>query len=110
MTTTEGLARDAYLGVDVELPNGETVRCTPLPLTKSIELLELVEKYQAGDIGAMRKILRDFPKAVGADGAFEQLTPGELIDVVFRFFAARRPMTAATASETTPPTPSPSTT
>ncbi len=107
--TTEGLARDAYLGVDVELPNGETVRCTPLPLTKSIELLELVERYQQGDIGAMRKILRDFPKAVGADGAFEQLTPGGLIDVVFRFFAVRRTPASPTATGPTAPSPSPST-
>ena len=55
MTTTEGLARD-----------GSTVHCDPLPLATSIEFLELIEKYGQGDIGALRRLLLEFPKAVGA--------------------------------------------
>ena len=101
MTTTEGLARDALLGIDVELPDGSTVRCKALPLATSIELLELVEKYTAGDIGALRRILREFPKAVEANGAFEALTPGEVISIMMRFFGARRTPASPT------PTPSP---
>ena len=41
MTTVEGLAKDAYCGIDIELPDGSTVRCKALPLAKSIELLGL---------------------------------------------------------------------
>lgn len=110
MTTTEGLARDAYCGIDVELPDGSTVHCNPLPLAKSIEFLELIEKYGQGDIGALRRLLEEFPKAVGADGVFEQLTPGELISVMLRFFAARRTPASPTGNGPTPtPTPSEST-
>ncbi len=105
MTTTEGLARDALLGIDVELPDGSTVRCKALPLATSIEFLELIEKYGQGDIGALRRILREFPNAVEADGAFEALTPGEVIDMLIRFFAARR---STPPSGPTPETPSPS--
>ena len=90
MTTTEGLARDAYLGIDVELPDGSIVHCNPLPLATSIEFLELIEKYGQGDIGALRRLLQGFPKAVGAGKAFEQLTPGELVDIVLHFCGARR--------------------
>ncbi len=93
MTTTEGLARDALLGIDVALPDGSTVRCKALPLAKSIEFLELIEKYTEGNIGALRRILREFPKAVEANGAFEALTPGEVIDVLMRLLGARRSTT-----------------
>lgn len=103
MTTVEGLARDAYVGIDVELPDGSTVHCNPLPLAKSIEFLELIEKYGQGDIGALRRLLQGFPEAVGAGKAFEQLTPGELVDIVLRFCGARR----TPASPTTGPTPAP---
>ena len=107
MTTTDGFARDAYCGIDVELPDGSSVRLKALPLAKSIEFLELIEKYGNGDIGALRRILREFPDAVGAGKAFEQLTPGELIEVLMRFFAARRTPASPTANGPTPtPTPS----
>ncbi len=107
--TTEGLARDAYVGIDVELPDGSTVRCKALPLATSIEFLELIEKYGEGDIGALRRLLQEFPKAVGAGKAFEQPTPGELVDVVlFRFCGARRWTTASpTATGPKPTTPGP---
>ncbi|KKN35918.1 hypothetical protein LCGC14_0778890 [marine sediment metagenome] len=108
MTTTEGLARDAYVGIDVELPDGSTVRCKALPLATSIEFLELIEKYGEGDIGALRKLLKEFPEAVGADGAFSQLTPGELVDVVLRFCVARRTPPASPTVTGPTPTPSPS--
>ena len=101
MTTIGGLAKDAYCGIDIELPDGSTVHCNPLPLAKSIEFLELIEKYGGGDIGALRRLLREFPKAVGAGKAFEQLTPGELTDVVLRFCVARRTPVSPT------PTPNP---
>ncbi len=101
---TEGLARDAYLGVDITLPDGSTVHCDPLPLATSIKYLELIEKYGQGDIGALRRLLKEFPKAVGAGKAFEQLTPGELVDIVLRFCGGRRWTTATGPT----PTPSPS--
>ncbi len=101
-TTTEGLARDAYVGIDVELPDGSTVRCKALPLATSIEFLELIEQYGKGDIGALRRLLKGFPEAVGADGAFEQLTPGELVDVVLRFCGARRTPASPTTNGPTP--------
>ena len=107
MTTVEGLAKDAYCGIDVELPDGSTVRLTALPLAKSIEFLELIEKYGQGDIGALRRLLQEFPKAVGAGKAFDQLTPGETLDMLMRFFAARRTPASPTGNGPTP-TPSPS--
>ena len=91
----------------VELPDGSTVHCNPLPLATSIEFLELIEQYGEGNIGALRRILLEFPKAIGAGKAFEQLTPGELIEVLMRFFAARRTPASPTANGPTPtPTPS----
>ena len=110
MTITEGLARGAYIGIDIELPDGSTVRLKALPLATSIEFLELIEKYGQGDIGALRRLLKEFPKAVGAGKAFEQLTPGELVDIVLRFCGARRTPASPTASGPTPaPSPSGST-
>ena len=107
MTTTEGqLTRDAYLGVDIMLPDGSTVHCDPLPLATSIEFLELIEKYGQGDIGALRQLLEKFPTAVGAGKAFQRLTPGELVDIVLRFCAARR-WTATSPTATGPTMPSP---
>jgi len=103
MTTTEGLARDALLGIDVALPDGSTVRCKALPLATSIEFLELIEKYSVGDIGALRRILKDFPKAVEANGAFDHLTPGEVVSTMMVFFGARRTTARPTASETETP-------
>lgn len=105
MTTTEGLARDALLGIDITLPDGSTARCKALTLSASLEYLELLEKYQAGDFGALRKILKRFPKDIGVN--LEDCTPGEVIDVLVRFFAARRTPASPTASGPTP-TPSPS--
>ena len=102
MTITEGLARDAYVGIDVELPDGSTVRLTALPLAKSIKFLELIEKYGQGDIGALRRLLQGFPKAVGAGKAFDQLTPGELVDIVLRFCGARRTPASPTGNGPTP--------
>ena len=108
MTTTEGLTHDAYVGVDIALPDGSTVRCDPLPLARSIEFLELIEKYGQGDIGALRQLLKEFPAAVGAGKAFERLTPGELVDVVLRFCGARRwTATSPTATGPQPTMPSP---
>ena len=91
----ESLARDAYVGIDVELPTGKMIRLRPLTLSQSIEFLELLEHVAAGDLSSMRRILTEFPKAVDAGKAFEALTPGEVFDVLRRFFAARRTVTAS---------------
>ena len=50
----ESLARDAYVGIDVELPTGETIRLRPLTLSQSIEFVELLEQVAAGDLRSMR--------------------------------------------------------
>ncbi len=69
----------------------------------------MLEKYQDVDFGALRKILKRFPKDIGVN--LEACTPGEVVDILVRFFAARRtPVSPTTNGPTPTPTPSGSTT
>lgn len=89
---------ESYAGVDVVLPNGTTVRCQALPLEEAITFIELLERARDNDLKALKRFLREFPKAVGAGTAFADLTPGELIDVALGFFVARRTPTPTTGA------------
>ncbi len=102
------LTRDAYAGVEVELPTGDTVRCNAIPMSHAIRFLELLEKAAKSDLAAMREIMEEFPKAVGAGDSFEQLLPGEFFDTVMRFFGIRRPKRTAPQKKPTSPSAGPS--
>jgi len=86
---------DAYDAVELELPNGKTIRCTAPTLEESARLLGLLQKMQIGDMSAMSEFLKEFPKAVGAGKAFNGFLPGELVRVANRFFWQTDRMTTA---------------
>ena len=81
---------DAYDGVMIPLPDGTVVKCDPLLLGPAVGFLRLLFRVRQGDDDAFREILETFPKAVGAEEEFAQLTPHELLEVVARFFAFSR--------------------
>lgn len=90
--------RDAYVGVDLPLPDGRVIRCRPLTLSEGVEWFETLVLARHGDPHAQLRILRDFPDAVVPEGereALEQLRPAEIYDLADRFLADRRPAVSA---------------
>ena len=90
----ESFARDAYLGIDLDLPGGTTIHAQALTLTDALHWMGMVDEALAGDLKATRELFTKFPAEIGVDASeFEHLTPGEMFDVIMRFFAYRRPTT-----------------
>ena len=83
---------EGYDSVELQLPNGETIRCKPLKLSESVKFLRLLDDVRKGETGAIVSILDEFPKALGQEEAFEELLPMEVLEVVGGFFAYRRQM------------------
>ncbi len=94
--TEPSFATDAYCGIELDLQNGKVLKCDPLPLSKAIEYLGLIADAESGDVGALKEILETFPNAIGVElSVFDGLTPAEVIEAVYRFFAFRRSTTPA---------------
>ncbi len=100
----QSFARDAYLGIDLDLPGGVTIHATALTLTDALHYMGMVDEASKGDINMTRELFTKFPAAIGVDATqFEHLTPGEMFEAIMRFFAYRRPtMPEQTANESAP--------
>ena len=105
---------DGYDAVEIELPpDGRTVRCRPLlvgnpepswwqrlsgwvrhrppPNRNALYYIRLMAKAEQGDLKLLEQALTDFLRAVGHP-ELRYLMPGELVEVMRRFFSARRPI------------------
>lgn len=109
MSDTE--ARDAYLGVEVDLPNGAKVTGNPVPYPDAVRMLLQSEQFYAG--GSMTEtivpMLQDFERITGISqakllGLCPSLSLGEVVNLVQRFFFSRR--SAPTAPPASPSSPS----
>lgn len=114
MSDTE--ARDAYLAVDVELPNGTTIKGKPLPFGVAKRLLLLDEQFTKGadPSASLFPMLNEFAEHTGITedqvlAACPDIQLGEVIDLVRRFFFSRRTVATATPLPVTNPTPAPAT-
>jgi len=91
-------ARDAYVAVEVPLPNGKIARGKPIGLKQAREMILLSDDFSAGGNpkDTLLPLLEMFEQATGITEAYllgldPDLTMGDLIDVVNRFFYWRRP-------------------
>jgi hypothetical protein len=102
--------RDAYVEVLVDLPNGRQFCGRPIPWQKAVALVQQYDDYLAGGAPSATVVpmIEEFLKITGTDKALiEDLTLGEVIDVVNRFFYHRRPARIAAPSTSTTPPPAP---
>lgn len=101
--------RDAYVAVEVDLPNGSTVRGRPIPWRAGMKIKGLVNTFlateQQEDFDTM---FAAFQEATGVgetqlSAADPSLGLVELVDFINRFISRPRPgRTAAPASAATP--------
>lgn len=91
-------ARDAYVAVEVPLPNGTIVRGKPIPWKAATELVLLSDAFASGGKPAetLVPLLTKFAALTGITeevllGLCPDLTLGEVVDLVNRFFYSRRP-------------------
>lgn len=91
-------ARDAYVAVEVPLPNGKIARGKPIGLKSAREMILLSDAFGAGGNAqtTLLPLLEMFATHTGlTEDALLALDPdltmGDLIDVVNRFFYSRRP-------------------
>jgi hypothetical protein len=111
---TDAEARDAYLGVEVDLPNGAKIIGKPVPFPDAMRMMLQSEQYYAGaTLGdSVVPMLTDFARITGVTqdkllALCPDLTLGEVVNLVQRFFFWRR--NAATGAPGNPPaSPSPS--
>ena len=113
MSDTE--ARDAYLGVEVDLPNGVKVTGNPVPYPDAMKMLLLSEAFYAGASMSESVIpmLELFERITGLSqqkllGLCPNLTLGEVVNLVQRFFFSRRNAATAPPSPASPAAPAPS--
>lgn len=104
---SEAEARDAYVGVEVPLPNGKAITGKPVPYREGMHLLVLSEQFLQGAAPSDSIIpaLQRFEELTGITGerlhaACPDISLGEVIDVMQRFFYWRR-----TAPTVVPPSP-----
>lgn len=112
---SESEARDAYVGVEVPLPNGKTVTGKPIPYPEAMGLLVLSEQFLVGEAAPSTSIipaLQQFETLTGITGErLKALCPdislGEVIDIMQRFFYWRRtaPTVAPPSLAPSPPAP-----
>lgn len=88
----------AYAGLDLDLPNGESVTGRVPTLRRALYFLGLMERAQGGDAKASLTMVAEFPKEVGLEEALNRLTLEEFWEVVGRFFTRRRPRSPAASS------------
>lgn len=81
---------DAYAGIEIELPDGRTLRRPAPSLAEGARLLRAVMEAQAGNGRALLTVIEEFPHAIDAAEELEGLTPAEVFEVATRFLAHRR--------------------
>lgn len=93
---------DAYDGIEIELPNGKTLRRPALTLRESVHFLKALMAAQAGNAASFFEIVEKFPAAIDAEKELDDLTPAEVFDVASRFLLHRRtpPSRSPAATET----------
>lgn len=90
------IVREAYIGLEIDLPSGKRIQAQPLKLADAIRYLDIMTEFELNPIAkkadeTLGVIVREFPTAVGLTPAdFDGLTLGEFCDVVKRFFHSRR--------------------
>lgn len=94
---------DAYLGVEIPLPDGRVVTCKALPLKRGVywAKLQAIARMEPDNGEGARlqaeaqvAIMEDFPREVAPDDnpdAFEGLLPAETYELLDRFLAFQRP-------------------
>ena len=102
--------QDAYLAVTVPLPNGRIAAGKPIPFAAAMRLLALNDAFTAG--GKPKEtivpMLDEFFALTGIDAAtMADLTLGEVLDTVSRFFFWRRPARIEAPATVTAPVGSP---
>lgn len=95
MSTSEALA--AFVGFDVKLPTGKTVRGQPLPYKKALEYMKRLSAYGASpsDVTCQQELVpmvQEFPTVVKLTPPepFEELSFGEAVNVIRTFFRLQR--------------------
>ena len=90
-------SHDAYLSVDVPLPNGTIAHGRPIPWRTALQLLELSDAFTKGadPKQSLMPLLEQFQTLTGIDEAYllslcPDLSLGELIGIVNSFFYSRR--------------------
>lgn len=107
-------ARDAYVAVEVDLPNGAKISGKPVPYPDAMRMLVQSEQFYAGVplTDSVLPMLTDFERITGITQAkllalCPDLSLGEVVNLVQRFFYWRR--SAPTAPPSSPsPAPAPS--
>jgi hypothetical protein len=92
--------RDAYLAVEVPLPNGKVAKGKAIGLKKARELILLSDSFTSGSKEALTPLLEEFARVTGITEDYlleldPELTFGDLIGVMNSFFYWRRPARAA---------------
>lgn len=106
---SEAETRDAYVAVEVPLPNGQIVSGKPVPFPVAMKLLGMIDGfYKGGDPDkTILPALAQFAEVTGIVDTdvlakCPDLSLGELIDVMQRFFYQRRPAPTADATAAGP--------
>lgn len=96
MSDTE--ARDAYLGVEVDLPNGQRVTGKPIPYGEAMRLMALSDQWAAGGNPkeTLLPVLESFHRLTGI--TMEEIgrkdpnmSLGDVLGLINRFFFLRSP-------------------
>lgn len=108
--------RDAYVAVEVDLPNGQKVAGRSIPWRVGMRIKALISAFiDQGTQESFDELFAAFSQATGiTEAQLTALDPNltllELVDLFSRFIYRLRPgRTAAPASAGTPETPSPPT-
>lgn len=101
------LVKEAFVGLEFELPSGKRIQAKPLKLGDAVRFLDILTEFELDPLAKKAKetlgvVVQEFPAAVGLKAEdFEGLTLGEFCDLVKRFFHHRREN--ATPSSTSSP-------
>lgn len=90
---TEQETRDAYFEVVVELPNGKKLRGKPVMYPDAMRLMAMSEEF-ATQGTSLVPMVQEFHKLTGVPATapeLQDITLGEMVDVINRFFFQRRP-------------------
>ena len=96
--TDDELLRQGTIGrVTVELPTGAQLEAKVLDYFDAIELLDLLEKCEAGEMSALREFGPKLATSIGVKKEdLKGVTLGELFELARYFFAYRRTETPET--------------
>lgn len=90
------IVREAYVGLELDLPGGKRIAAKPLKLRDAVRFLDIMTEFELNPVAKKAEetlgvIIKEFPAAVGLkEEDFDGLSLGEFCDVVKRFFHHRR--------------------